>query len=327
MKESGIAQAISLADIKARYDNCAKKLLSYNVIAAWILKYCTKEFSGYDVSFIANRCINGEPEISTRAVHQDHIDGDKRIEELNSESGSIGEGTVYFDIRFNASVPEDDKLIQLIINLEIQLKDNPGYPLVKRGFYYCARMISKQYGTVFTDERYGDIRKVYSIWICPDTANKRANGILRYSIGEDVILGNSTVTNEDYDLMNVVIVNLGKKAYESNNVLINLLGILLSSEMSAKEKKEALSGNYQIPMTSELESEVQIMCNLSDSLVQQGFAQGIKQGEIKERNKFIIKLLKSGAEDDYIISMTDCSEEELQAAKRSLKSMQEMNIF
>lgn len=254
MKESGIAQAISLADIQARYDKCAKKLLSYNIIVAWILKYCTKEFSDYDVSFIANHCINGKPEISTKAVHQDHVDGDRRIKEMNSEAGSIGEGTVYFDIRFNAIIPGDDKLVQLIINLEIQLKDHPGYPLVRRGFYYCVRMISEQYGTVFTDEHYGDIRKVYSIWICPDPVNKRANGILRYSIGEEAIVGNSTVTYEDYDLMNVVIVNLSKKACESDNDLINLLGILLSSEISAEEKKETLSNNYHIPMTSELES-------------------------------------------------------------------------
>lgn len=69
------------------------------------------------------------------------------------------------------------------------------------------------------------------------------------------------------------------------------------------------------------------MCNLSDGLVQQGIEQGIKQGEVRERNKFIIKLLKSGADDDYIISMTDCSKEELQAAKKSLETLDRMNIF
>lgn len=26
---------------------------------------------------------------------------------------------------------------------------NPGYPLLKRAVYYCGRMISSQYGTVF----------------------------------------------------------------------------------------------------------------------------------------------------------------------------------
>ena len=36
-------------------------------------------------------------------------------------------------------------------------------------------MISEQYGTIFTNEHYEEIQKVYSIWICPDPAKKRKN--------------------------------------------------------------------------------------------------------------------------------------------------------
>ena len=36
----------------------------------------------------------------------------------------------------------------------------PGYPLLKRGIYYCSRMISGQYGTVFVKSDYGKIKKV-----------------------------------------------------------------------------------------------------------------------------------------------------------------------
>ena len=78
------------------------------------------------------------------------------------------ERTVYFDIRFKALLPGSNEPVQLIVNLEIQVDDTPGYPLVTRGFYYCARMISEQYGTVFTGEDCGKLQKVYSIWICPD---------------------------------------------------------------------------------------------------------------------------------------------------------------
>ena len=106
------------------------------------------------------------------------LNGNQRIDGLNTEANSINEQTVYYDIRFKACLPDSDEPVQLIINLEIQLNDTPGYPLVTRGFYYCARMISEQYGTVFTDEHYEKIQKVYSIWICPDPAKKRKNGIL-----------------------------------------------------------------------------------------------------------------------------------------------------
>lgn len=60
---------------------------------------------------------------------------------MNSESSSINEGTVYFDVRFNATIPGTKEPITLIINVEIQTKDKPGYELVTRGIYYCASMI------------------------------------------------------------------------------------------------------------------------------------------------------------------------------------------
>ena len=44
-RQTNLAQAIDMAADKARYDECAKKLLSYKAVLAWILKSCTKEFS------------------------------------------------------------------------------------------------------------------------------------------------------------------------------------------------------------------------------------------------------------------------------------------
>jgi hypothetical protein len=165
-RQTNIAQTIDVAADLARYDECAKKLLSYDVIVAWILKSCTTEFSQYSIQFIMDNCLKEKPEISKRAVHQDQLDkdqtldGNRSIEKGNSESTAIKEQTIYYDLRFKAYVPEKDEPIMLIINLEIQLDDTPGYPLVKRGFYYCARMISEQYGTVFTNERYQDLMEV-----------------------------------------------------------------------------------------------------------------------------------------------------------------------
>ena len=158
--QTDLAQTIDLAAERARYDECAKKLLTYKAVAAWILKSCTKEFSQYSVKFICENCLKGNIEVSSHTVHQDQpdytgtLDGNERIDSLNSEANAIREQTVYYDIRFRAYIPDNAEPVQLIINLEIQLNDTPGYPLVTRGFYYCARMISEQYGTVFTGEHY-----------------------------------------------------------------------------------------------------------------------------------------------------------------------------
>lgn len=276
IRQTNLAQTIDLAANRAKYDECAKKLLTYKAIIAWILKSCTKEFSQYSVKFICDNCLKDEVEISKHAVHQDQLNrneklnGNERIESLNSEANAIKDQTVYYDIRFKAYLPGNPDPIQLIINLEIQLNDTPGYPLVTRGFYYCARMISEQYGTVFTDEHYEKIQKVYSIWICPDPAKKRRNGIYRYHTIKDTILGNSYTDPQSYDLMEVVIVNLGDADKESELEILDLLNVLFSTSATPEEKKKRLHEDFDIAMTEEFESEVRDMCNLSRALVEQG---------------------------------------------------------
>lgn len=132
---------------KKAYDEACKRVLSEREIMAHILKSCTEEFKDCSLLDIAWRYIQGEPSISCMAVEPETIS--PRIESEQTEDKSGAEGTVYYDIRFHAVAPVDGKMIQLIINLEAQNDFNPGYPLLKRAVYYCGRMISSQYGTVF----------------------------------------------------------------------------------------------------------------------------------------------------------------------------------
>ena len=292
IRQTGLAEAIDIAGNRARYDECAKKLLSYKAIIAWILKSCTKEFSQYEVQYICDNCLKEEVEVSTHAVHQDELGkdkklgGDERIEGMNTESNSIQEHTIYYDIRLPAFLPKSNERVRLILNLEIQLDDTPGYPIVKRGFYYCGRMISEQYGTVFVDEHYEKVEKVYSIWICPDPAKKRKNGIFKYHTIEDIIYGEPYTKEENYDLMEVVILNLGDADKSSDLAILDLLNVLFSTTTTPEEKKRRLHNEFEIAMTAEFESEVQEMCNLSEALVEQGAERekmSLAQLMIKER--------------------------------------------
>ena len=283
-RQTALAEAIDTVADKAKYDRCAKKLLSFKAIDAWILKTCVKEFALFSVDYISEHCLSGEVEISEHAVHQDElnrgqqISGDERVTMMNSESGSVNEGTVYYDVRFNAIAPENGEPITLIINLEIQTDDKPGYELVTRGMYYCARMISEQHGTVFTGSHYEKIQKVYSIWICPSTPECRKNGMLRYHTIEEPVFGNSYVKKEAYDLMEVVILNLGEPYDDADCGILRLLNTLFSPTVSPDEKKKVLSETYNIAMTAEMESEVQRMCNLSTAIENRGLEKGVEKG-------------------------------------------------
>ena len=147
-----------------RFNQCfpgAKRLLSSKKILAWILKYCVPEFENCEIADIRDKYIEGTPEVGTVPALPDETNA-ARIVGDNVEDKMLTEGTVTYDIRFRAITPEKDSL-GLIINIEAQHSANLEYPLTKRAFYYCSRLISAQHDMVFAKSEYGKIKKVYSI--------------------------------------------------------------------------------------------------------------------------------------------------------------------
>ena len=272
--ESTLAKMISTAGEKAAYDNACKRLLANKIILAWIMKSCLEEYRDCGNSEIASKYIEGEAQISEAAVHPDEEAESLQITGLNTEDSTINEGTVTYDIRFRAIVPDTGERISLIINVEAQNDFYPGYPIVKRNLYYCCRLVSSQYGTEFTNSHYEKIKKVYSIFICMNPPNYRKNTINQYSIQEENLIGEFGENVEYYDLLTGIIICLGDVEDEMTGIL-KFLEVLLSSERSPKEKREILQEEFNIKMTQELEREVSEMCNLSEGVEQKGIAKGI----------------------------------------------------
>ena len=373
-KETYLAHTITQTDYEARYDRAAKKLLANKLVLAHILKDCVKEYQACSIMDIAQKYIEGEPEVGTTGVNMDDSNSPvqpdikretvvtqeaevqtmneqamnahamsiqamntqevnahainaqsmkvqamntleenaqainaqamntqlMKVQAMNAQAMSIqamntqvtkvqgmgnedisqNEGTVYYDVRFNAIAPstEEHGNIRLIINAEAQNRFKPKYPLTKRAVYYGSRLISAQNGTVFTKSDYQKLRKVYSIWICVNPAKKFRNTITRYSIKPETIIGNAVEAPENYDLINIVMVCLGKMEEWNDNNLIKFLGVLFQNELSAREKKDILERDFNIPMTETFESEVDDMCNLSQGVAEEAMQKGIEKG-------------------------------------------------
>ena len=272
-----LSKMLSTAGQKAAYDHACKKLLANKIILAWIMKSCLPEYRDCTVHEIAERYIEGEPQISETAIHQDEqTKAAPMIKGLNTKDTSVCEGTVTYDIRFHAIVPNSDEVIRLIINVEAQNDFYPGYPIIKRSIYYCSRMISSQYGTEFTDSHYGEIKKVYSIFICMNPPQYRKNTINCYSIQEQNIVGNIREKKQNYDLLTAVMICLGDKDDEADAGILRLLEVLLSSERMAEEKIHILQDDYGIEMTKTMEGEMSDMCNLSQGVEERGIQKGIQ---------------------------------------------------
>ena len=276
--ETTVAESIRIIDEKMAYDAACKRVLAEKIILAWVMKHCLVEFHDCEVTEIAEKFIEGTPQVGEIPVMPDETNQTPRIGQTGVEDKTLTEGTIYYDIRFDALAPVLGELIGLIINLEAQNKYDPGYPLTKRGIYYCSRMISAQYGTVFTKAHYEKLKKVYSIWICTNPPRSRENTITRYHIHEENLVGNVREKEQNYDLMSVIMVCVGRPESENYSGVLKLLGVLLSQEMAYTEKQRILEEDFSIPMRKELESEVSSMCNLSDGVEARGIAKGIAKG-------------------------------------------------
>ena len=96
-------------------------------------------------------------------------------------------------------------------------------------------------------------------------------------IKPEQLIGEVQEETENYDLMSVVMICLGKPGTENHKGILKFMEVLLSSTRSGSEKK-ILKEEFGIAMSEELEREVLIMCNLSQGVKAEGREEGIGIG-------------------------------------------------
>ncbi|MDE6971797.1 MAG: Rpn family recombination-promoting nuclease/putative transposase, partial [Lachnospiraceae bacterium] len=205
--EIGLAAAGGMG---SKYDEACKALFQNKEIIAPVLKEVVPEYRNSTVEEII-RCIDAD---SIRDIPVDEISA--RAGQCPTEMGSVSDKLIRYDTHFKAINPmlsDEAMCIQLHIDLEVQNNyrpTNPSYPIIKRGIYYAAREISYQLGVLMERTDYGSIQKVYSIWICNERIPKKLqNTVTMYSIKKTDMIGVTNEPEEDYDLMNVIIIRRG----------------------------------------------------------------------------------------------------------------------
>ncbi|MCD7904842.1 MAG: Rpn family recombination-promoting nuclease/putative transposase [Clostridiales bacterium] len=236
--------------------------MAIKIFLANILKDCLEEFKDYDQYDIADKFIEGEPEISVEAVHEN----EKEIIKGMDREDTI----VRYDILFYAFVPSLAGKVKLIINVEAQNDFAPKYPLLKRAVYYCSRLISDQYNKEFSNSEYGKIKKVVSIWICCNVPKNKQNTITRFSLKEQNIIGQAKYNFKDYDLLDIVMVCLGRRDSENYKNCLKLVEVTTSSDLSAQERLDIMKNEFNIKITKNIEEEVTTMCNVSYGIEKRG---------------------------------------------------------
>ena len=296
---------IKKSDAQKSYDAAAKILLAYKEVIANILKYAVREFKDCTMSEIIS-CLNGNPEIGTVPVDDEFL---PKMDASGIETVSEIEGIRSFDIKFKVKLPNNEEA-ELIINLESQNNYYPGYTLEKRGIYYLSRLISSQYNVEFAKSNFDRLKKVYSIWICTHAPSSVANTITEYRFRPDNIVGIIPDCPQKYDLMSLIMINLGAKD-KNYSGLIRMLDLLLNLYSEPGKSQKALNileSDYNIPLRS-IHKEVDNMCNLSKGIYDEGRAEGRAEGAIDKAVEVVKNLILKGFSLDEALKIADIDKE------------------
>ena len=247
---------------------------------------------------IENKYIEGEAKINIVPL-DDTLD----IRGGHTESASPNEGLVTFDVIVDVIAPATKEPIKLIINLEPQKTTKVKYPVTKRAIYYASRLISSQKEKIFTGEQYGKIRKIYSIWIVMSTSEKRSDSIQRFEITQKVLHGTWKDNRKNYDLMTIIMLNLGEG--EMSDELLKLLHLLFLDMLKSEQKEVILQEKYGIKLTRDMRKELKAMSGLMQPAVDmaarkaakkaaaEAAAVALNEGKETERLSSIRNLMKN----------------------------------
>ena len=276
--ETTLSETIRITNPNPKYDNACKRMFSEKILLARIMKTCITEYKDISEDEIAEKYIEGQPEVSLVPVFQDEEpEVSSLIDGLPNEDISEKEKRVTYDIHFWAGIPNQRKHNRLIINIESQNKWDAGYPLTKRAVYYACRLISAQRGRDFKPSEYGRLNKVYSIWIAANPPKKYENTINRFFIAEEKLVGDVEYKKANYDLLSIVMIGLGKPDSPRYKGLLEMLEVLVSKR-TVEEKKRILQEKFNFKMTNNMIKEATEMCNLSQAIEDKGRELGKREG-------------------------------------------------
>ena len=303
--DTEIINTVSVADMKAQYDDKAKRLLSNKIILAHILIKTVDEFRGMNPKDVVSY-IEGDPFVSIVPVEPGLTNTEKendgqRIVGMNTENTEINEGLIRFDIIFYVRIK--DGISQVIVNIEAQKDEPTGYHILNRAVFYVSRLVSSQKERDFVKTNYNDIKRVFSIWVC---MNMDENSMNYVHLTDDKLIG-SYQWKGGIDLLNIVLIGISDEIPEHDDryELHRLLGTLFSMELTAVEKLGIIETEYSIPVDGKIREEVSEMCNLSQGI--------IERTEEKKDVKIILNMHKKGYTSEQIAEIVEKTIDEVEA--------------
>ena len=281
------------------YDELCKCVLSKKEVIAWIIKHTLQDYSSFTIDELRRMYIYGDP----------YVD---QIMREGQESDFLLKNNIKYDVRTRLKNPVVDQG-DVLIDIEAQNENYPGYRIIKRAIYYIGTMIAEQKGIEFEKDDYNGLKRVVSIWICTQPAGYRRNSINRFSFVEEDLDGDSREYDQaDACMGEIVMIHLGGGAEPGG--LLYLLELLLYRVIPSREKIRILEEMYHMSINTEFEKEVVTMCNLSQGLIERGREQG-RQDYLTDRIRSKIQ------KGNSIEEIADAMEESIETVSWIIKNL------
>ena len=135
------------------------------------------------------------------------------------------------------------------------------------------------------------------------------NSMNHIHLTNDNMVG-SYVWKGKMDLINIIMIGLAKQLPEHDEQyeLHRLLGALLSRELTIDEKLNIIGNEYDIPVEEDFRKDVNVMCNLSQGIKEDGIAIG--------EARFVIRMYKNGFTAEQIAAAVDMAVKDVEAIIR-----------
>ena len=276
-----------------QYDEAAKRLLGNKEILAYILTNTVEDYKKMSpkdvIPLIEGNPYIGIVPIEAGLTNTEKIVNGERIVGLNGENSEHHEGLIRFDVIFY--VLTKDGRDQIIINIEAQRRENPGYPILNRAIFYNCRMIASQKERDFSKSNYQNIKKTYSIWICMDAKENCMNHI---HLVNDTIVGNHQ-WNGNINVFNLIMIGVNDNYIpeaDENKFYRFLCALFADPEKVSFQKKEKILDQEYNVWNDDVRKEVENMCNLSEAIAERAETRGEIKGEFKGVIKTLVALVK-----------------------------------
>jgi len=303
--ESAVTKLDGLQNLDAdavKKDAEFKTLFKYKSVAAMLLKYAVPDFEKYTLQEIADSILDIRPRNPASEAERFHSE----IDLLNIETGDAGEKLIRMDtvfaMRFEVKLPDSEQIAYVNVTIDFEMqKDKPTeYKLVTRGIYYGASLLRD---TLINTEKYANIHKVYSVWLCNfellDKADRSGRYVHKYNFlrnyqenGKDIYEKDS-----DADLIEVVFVELPKLSEHMQDDLAQFLDAVFNnigglSKLMEEKLGVAIGGTA----LEKGVNEVIDMAKYGEVMYAKGNADKTKYGEIKEAQGELIGERKKAIE-------------------------------